>query len=83
EERGIAESNILPQMDEWEVFPREAVACALKSIDDGVARIKPSKQELFDRAKSIIQNARQSTDLLMKRGLIKEPPDESKLLNKK
>jgi malate dehydrogenase (oxaloacetate-decarboxylating) len=80
EERGINEKDILPRMDEWEVFPREAVACALKSIEQGVARVKPSKQELYERASAIIQNARQSTELLMKHGLIRPPPDESKLL---
>jgi malate dehydrogenase (oxaloacetate-decarboxylating) len=80
EERGISEKDILPRMDEWEVFPREAVACALKSIDQGVARVKPSKQELYERASAIIQNARQSTELLMKHGLIKQPPSESDLL---
>ena len=51
-------------------FPPEAVACALKSIEQGVARVKPSKQELYERASAIIQNARQSTELLMKHGLI-------------
>ena len=80
EERGISEKDILPRMDEWEVFPREAVACALKSIDEGVARVKPSRKELFERASAIIQNARQSTELLMKHGLIRHPPDESELL---
>lgn len=80
EERGINEKNILPRMDEWEVFPREAVACALKSIEQGLARIKPSRQELYDRASAIIRNARQSTELLMKHGLIKQPPNESELL---
>ena len=67
EERGISEKNILPTMDEWEVFPREAVACAIKSIEQGVARIKPSRQELFEQATMMIQNARQSTKLLMKK----------------
>jgi malate dehydrogenase (oxaloacetate-decarboxylating) len=38
EERGIHEEDILPRMEEWEVYPREAVACALKSIEQGVAR---------------------------------------------
>ncbi len=80
QERGINEKDILPRMDEWEVFPREAVACALKSIEQGVARIKPSKHELYERASAIIQNARQSTELLMKHGLIKPPPTESELL---
>jgi malate dehydrogenase (oxaloacetate-decarboxylating) len=80
EERGMDEKSLLPRMDEWEVFPREAVACALKSIEQGVARIKPSRQELYERASTIIQNARQSTELLMKQGLIKKPPNEKELL---
>jgi malate dehydrogenase (oxaloacetate-decarboxylating) len=80
EERGMTEKDLLPRMDEWEVFPREAVACALKSIEQGVARIKPSRQELYERASAIIKNARESTELLMKHGLIKKPPNEAQLL---
>ncbi|MBX5328745.1 MAG: NADP-dependent malic enzyme [Candidatus Bathyarchaeota archaeon] len=80
EERGMHEEDILPRMEEWEVFPREAVACALKSIEQGVARVKPSKQELYERAVAIIQNARESVKLLMKEGLIRKPPPEEKLL---
>ena len=80
EERGMHEKDILPRMDEWEVFPREAVACALKSIEQGVARVKPSRQELYERASAIIQNARQSTELLMKHDLIKQAPSEDELL---
>ena len=80
EERGMTEKDILPRMEEWEVFPREAVACALKSIEQGVARVKPSRQELYDRASAIIQNARESTKTLMKTGLIKKPPTEEELL---
>ena len=80
EERGMHEKDILPRMDEWEVFPREAVACALKSIEQGVARVKLNRQELYERASAIIQNARQSTDLLMKHDLIKKAPSEDKLL---
>ena len=80
EERGINEKDILPRMEEWEVFPREAVACALKSIEQGVARVKPSRQELLQRASEIIQNARKSTELLMKQNLIKKPPTEAQLL---
>jgi malate dehydrogenase (oxaloacetate-decarboxylating) len=82
EERGMHEKDILPRMEEWEVFPREAVACALKSIDEGVARIRPSRKELYDRAVAIIQNARESLKALMKEGLIKPMPPEDKLLAK-
>ena len=80
EERGMHEKDILPRMEEWEVFPREAVACALKSIEQGVARIKPSRQELYERASAIIRNARESTEQLMKKGLIKPMPKEPQLL---
>ncbi|MCW3999681.1 MAG: NADP-dependent malic enzyme [Candidatus Bathyarchaeota archaeon] len=80
EERGMSEVDLLPRMDEWEVFPREAVACALKSIEQGVARVKPSRAELYERASAIIKNARESTELLMKHGLIKQPPSETELL---
>jgi malate dehydrogenase (oxaloacetate-decarboxylating) len=76
EEREIHEEDIVPRMDEWEVFPREAVACALQSIKEGVARVKLSRQELWDRAVSIIKNVRESTSLLMKEGLIPPPPEE-------
>jgi len=77
EERGIHEGDIVPRMDEWEVFPREAVACALQSIKEGVARVKLSRQELWDRAVSIIKNVRESTSVLMKEGLIPPPPEEA------
>ncbi len=80
EERGIHEDDILPRMEEWEVFPREAVACALKSIEQGVARIKLSRQELYERAVAIIKNARESLEALMKAGLIRQPPPEEELL---
>ena len=82
EERGIHEDDIMPKMSEWEVYPREAVACALKSIEQGVARIKPSRQELYERATAIIKNARESLKLLMKEGLIKETPPEEELLKR-
>ena len=80
EERGMNERDILPRMEEWEVFPREAVACALKSIEQGVARVKLSRLELYERASAIIRNARDSTTLLMKSGAIRLPPSEEKLL---
>jgi malate dehydrogenase (oxaloacetate-decarboxylating) len=80
EERGIDETDIVPRMDEWEVYPREAVACALRSIQDGVARLKLSRQELWDRATALIKNSRETTGLLMKKGLIKSPPPEDEVL---
>jgi malate dehydrogenase (oxaloacetate-decarboxylating) len=57
-------------MDEWEVFPREAVAVGMKAIEQGIARFPMSKEELFEKSSAIIRNARQETIELMKAGLI-------------
>jgi malate dehydrogenase (oxaloacetate-decarboxylating) len=80
EARGIDEKDITPHMDEWEVYPRVAVACAQKSMDQGVARIKPSREELYQKATEIIRHAREATELLMKTGEIKRMPSEQELL---
>jgi len=74
EDRGLNDDYIIPNMDDWEVFPREARAVALKAIDQGIARVKLSSQELYDRAMTIIKKARDETQLLMKEGFISQPP---------
>ena len=74
EDKGLTPEYIIPSMDEWEVFPREAVAVALKGIEQGVARLKPSKQELYDKAEGVIKRARAEVKLLMKEGFIKPFP---------
>jgi len=75
EERGINENDIVPRMNEWEVYPRVAVACALKSMEQGVARVKRSKAELWERAVEIIKRARGSLETLMNAGIIPKPPE--------
>ena len=74
EDKGIHEEYIVPTMDEWEVFPREAVAVGTKAIEQGIAGIKASRQELFDIAWGIIKQAREETQSLMKNGFIAMPP---------
>lgn len=81
EEKGIHEEYIIPTMDEWEIYPREAVAAALQSIKQGVARVKPSRDELWERAVEIISHARKSLEVLVKSGLIKPPPPEEEILS--
>jgi malate dehydrogenase (oxaloacetate-decarboxylating) len=76
EDKGIHEEYIVPTMDEWEVFPREAAAVGMKAIEQGVARIKMSRQELFDTAWGIIKKAREETQTLMKQGYIAMPPSD-------
>jgi malate dehydrogenase (oxaloacetate-decarboxylating) len=74
EDKGLNEDYIAPTMDDWEVYPREAIAVAVKAIDQGIARIKLSRQELYDRAIAIIKRSREMTNVLMKQGFILMPP---------
>ena len=57
-------------MSETEVFPREAVAVALKAQEQGVARLKLSRQELYDRASFMINRSRNLTARMMEEGFI-------------
>lgn len=72
EDRGIHEDYLLPTMDDWEVFPREAVAVAKKAMEQGVARLRLSEKELFNMAESKIKRAREEVGLLMEKSII--PP---------
>ncbi len=76
EERGIHEENIMPTMDEWALFPREAVAVALKAQEQGVARLALSRDELYRKAEEKIRHAREMTQVLMDKGLILPVPEE-------
>jgi malate dehydrogenase (oxaloacetate-decarboxylating) len=74
EERGLSEKYIIPTMDDWEVFPREATAVAMKAIEQGVARISRTRDELHASARSIIKRAREQAKYLMRSGFIQEFP---------
>ena len=71
EDKGLREDYLLPTMDEWEVFPREAVAVAKKAMEQGVARLKIDEKELFKMAEMKIRRARDEVGLLMEKGIIK------------
>jgi malate dehydrogenase (oxaloacetate-decarboxylating) len=75
EQKGLHEDYIVPTMDEWEVFPKEATDVALKAIEQGVASLTLSKEELFKRAEAVIKNSRESVKLLMEKGYIPAPPE--------
>jgi malate dehydrogenase (oxaloacetate-decarboxylating) len=64
-EQGIDEDYVAPNMDEWEVFPREAVAVGMKAQEQGVAGLKMNRNELFERSSNIIKKSREMTQSLM------------------
>ncbi len=73
EDKGIDEDHIVPNMDQWEVFPREAVAVGSKGIEQGVARVKATPEERLKSAEEIIKKAREEVQLMMKENLIIDP----------
>jgi malate dehydrogenase (oxaloacetate-decarboxylating) len=74
EDRGLREDYIVPTMDDWEVFPREATAVGMKAIEQGVARIIMTHDELLKTATAKIKQARELTQWMMKEGFIPAPP---------
>ena len=76
EDKGLSTNYIIPKMDEWEVFIREAVVVGLKAMEQGVARVKRSRAELEDMSRSTIKNARDTTHALMDKKLIPPPPKD-------
>ena len=72
--RGIREDDILPRMDEWEVHLRVAVAAATQAQAQGVARLATPREQVYREAARIMRDARETTRVLMREGLIPEPP---------
>jgi malate dehydrogenase (oxaloacetate-decarboxylating) len=72
----LNEEQILPTMDDWEVFPREAAAVAMKAQEQGLAQLELSYDELFDQARRIIKRSRDLTHTLMQQNFIEKAPEE-------
>ena len=74
EARGIDRENIIPRMDERDVFPQEAADVAMQAVDEGLARVTLTREEAFERAEADIVQARETVDLLIEQGIIPQPP---------
>jgi malate dehydrogenase (oxaloacetate-decarboxylating) len=72
----LNEEQILPTMDDWEVFPREAVAVAMKAQEQGVAQLDLSYDELFEHARRIIKRSRDLTHTMMEDKYIAPAPED-------
>ena len=70
----LDEELILPTMDDWEVFPREAAAVAIKAQEQGVSKLNLSYDELFEHALKIIKRSRDLTHKMMDDKFIEDAP---------
>jgi len=69
--------HILPNMDDWEIYPLEAAAVGMKAQELGVARLEKSYDELYEHAHQIIKRSRELTQLMMREDFIAEAPVEA------
>ncbi len=65
EDKGLSADYIMPTMDDWEVFPREAAAVAMKAVEQGIAlrtditfdqEVKEAT-EIIARARGLVQDS--------------------------
>jgi malate dehydrogenase (oxaloacetate-decarboxylating) len=68
--------RILPDMNDWEVFAKEAAAVGMMAQKQGVARLTKSYDDLYSHAYEIISRSRNLTKMMMDEGFIAEAPEE-------
>ena len=76
EERGITPDNIIATMEEPGVFPYEAADVAMQAIEEGLARVKMTREEVFKKAEAEISYSRNLVESMEKGGYIKKVPIE-------
>jgi malate dehydrogenase (oxaloacetate-decarboxylating) len=79
EQRGIHTENIMPNMLEWELFPKVAADVAMQAIKEGVSLKNMTWQQVYEAAKCDIREVQDLTQLLQEKGYIK-PIEERAIL---
>jgi len=74
EEKGLDEENLVPSMENTEVYIREAVRVGLKAIEQGLARKELSKEELREKAEKSIKSSKRKIQNMMNSGDIQKAP---------
>ena len=73
-EDGVDPEKILPTMEEREVYFQVAAATARRAVEEGLARVEKSEEEVYENARHRIERAQKQTEVLMEEGVI--PPFE-------
>ncbi|MCJ7734604.1 MAG: NADP-dependent malic enzyme, partial [Anaerolineales bacterium] len=72
----LDEDHLLPTMDDWEVFAKEAAAVGMKAQEQGVARLERTYDELLESATRVIKRSRDLTTMMEKNKFILPPPED-------
>ncbi len=76
EKKGIDKEHIVVTMEDTEVFAVEAADVAMKAIEEGVARVTMSWDEVHDRARADIDAARSVSRMLENSGAVPQVPQD-------
>ncbi|MEM2955424.1 MAG: malic enzyme-like NAD(P)-binding protein, partial [Nitrososphaerales archaeon] len=74
EEKGLSRDHIIPNMTEWEVYPRVACRVGEKAVKLGLAQRRISMDEIYKRSVKIIKRSRKLLSSLIKAQVIPLPP---------
>ena len=74
-ERGVNRNYIIPNMLQWEVYPRVAATVGQAAVKEGVARRKLSRKESLAAATETIEHSRKVMSALRRNGVILDPPE--------
>jgi malate dehydrogenase (oxaloacetate-decarboxylating) len=75
--RGINCQSIVPRMDETEVFAHVAADVAVQAVNEGLARIELSREEVFAGALQQITETRALVKMMMDEGHVQAPDQET------
>jgi len=76
ENRGIDFGNIVPTMNETEVFAHVAADVAAQAVKEGLARLPMSREEVYESTLRQINSTRELCFKMMEEGHIPSPPQK-------
>ncbi len=75
-EKGVSDTNIIPNMLDWGVFPSVAATIGEEAQREGLARKSRTRDELLASARITMERARRVSSFLMEKGIIQPPPQD-------
>ncbi|MBN1411480.1 MAG: NADP-dependent malic enzyme [Spirochaetales bacterium] len=76
EKLGINPEEVVPPMDDPGLFANEAADVAVQAIEEGVARLSMTREEIYELARKDTEHSREIVQTLMDEGLIETPPQD-------
>jgi len=74
EARGLRDDDLMPRMDEWELYPRVAAATGVAACAEGLAQRPRTREALEADARERIAGSRALLAALVREGVIPPPP---------